>query len=64
MQQTFDVPERTSLLQIAVRDVSRNKVGSIEIPIWAISNPYQRRRLEIPVVGEDSKREKKSQHAP
>jgi len=53
VQQTFDVPERASVLRIAVRDVSRNKVGSVEIPIRAISNPYQRRRLEIPVVAED-----------
>lgn len=64
MQQTFDVPERATVLRIAMRDVSRNKVGSVEIPIWAISNPYQRRRLEIPVVAEDGKREKKSRHAP
>lgn len=53
MQQTFDVPERASVLRIAVRDVSQNKVGSVEIPIWAISNPYQRRRLEIPVTPDE-----------
>jgi VWFA-related protein len=63
LQQTFDVPERASVLRIAVRDVSRNKVGSVEIPIWAISNPYQRRRLDIPVVAKDPERQKKSRHA-
>jgi hypothetical protein len=64
MQQTFDIPERASVLRIAIRDVSRNKVGSVEIPIGAISNPYRRRRLEIPVVAGDDGQEKKSRHAP
>jgi VWFA-related protein len=48
LQQSIDVPERAFVLRIALRDVSRNKVGSVEIPIWAISNPHKRRRLEIP----------------
>jgi hypothetical protein len=64
IQQTLDVPERASVLRIAMRDVSRNKVGSAEIPIWAISNPYQRRRLEIPVIAEDGRHETKAGHAP
>lgn len=64
IEQTLDVPERASVLRIAMRDVSRNEVGSAEILIWAISNPYQRRRLEIPVIAEDGRREKKSGHAP
>jgi len=64
MQQTLDVPERATVLRIAVRDISGNKLGSVEIPVWAILNPYQRRRLEIPVLVEDGKRKKKSRHAP
>lgn len=55
--QIFSVPERASVLRVAVRDVSRNKVGSIEIPIWAVSNPYQRRRLHIPIVAQDVRQE-------
>jgi hypothetical protein len=64
MQQTLDVPERAAVLRIAVRDISRNKLGFVEIPVWAILNPHQRRRLEIPVRVEDGKRKKKSPHAP
>jgi hypothetical protein len=64
MQHTLDVPERAPVLRIAVRDISRNKPGSAEIPVWAILNPHQRRRLEIPVLVEDGKRKKKSPHAP
>ena len=64
IQQTLDVPERATVLRIAVRDVSRNKLGSVEIPVWAISNPYQRRRLEVPFLAEEGKRKKKSPDAP
>jgi VWFA-related protein len=56
-QQIFSVPERASVLRVAVRDVSRNKVGSVEIPIWAVLNPYQRRRLHIPIVTRDTRQE-------
>ena len=46
--QTIDIPERATLLRLAVRDVSGNRIGSLEIPIWAISSPYRRKQLELP----------------
>jgi VWFA-related protein len=46
--QTIDIPERATLLRLAIRDVSGNRIGSLEIPIWAISSPYRRKQLELP----------------
>lgn len=54
----FDVPERGSVLRVAVRDVSQGKLGALEIPVWAIKNPFQRRRLKVPVFPDgDTKKE-------
>ena len=38
-RQTIDVPEQTAVLRLAVRDISSNKMGSIEIPMASISSP-------------------------
>jgi VWFA-related protein len=46
--QAIIVPERMARLRLAVRDISQNKTGSLEIPEWSISSPFRRRRLEIP----------------
>lgn len=47
-RQIVDVPTRASVLRFAIRDVGSNRVGSFEVPAWAIYNPYQRRRLPFP----------------
>jgi VWFA-related protein len=49
LTQQLDVPDRTTVLRLAVRDVTRNKVGSLEVPIWAIQSPYRRKRLRLPM---------------
>jgi VWFA-related protein len=49
LTQQLDVPDRTTVLRLAVRDVTGNKVGSLEVPIWAIQSPYRRKRLRLPM---------------
>ena len=48
VHQTIEIPDRTALLRLAVRDVSGTRVGSLEIPVWTISSPYKRKQLELP----------------
>jgi VWFA-related protein len=48
VQLDIDVPERATLMRVAVRDTVANKIGSIEIPVWAISSPNVRQRLKLP----------------
>jgi VWFA-related protein len=49
IRQTIQIPDRATVLRLAVRDVSSNRVGSLEIPVWAISSPYRRKQLELPL---------------
>lgn len=48
VHQTIQIPERATLLRLAVRDVRSNRFGSIEIPVSAITSPYERKKLEVP----------------
>jgi len=48
VHQTIQIPERSTLLRLAVRDVRSNRFGSIEIPVSAIVSPYERKKLELP----------------
>jgi hypothetical protein len=52
--QTIHLPARTAFLRLAVRDIVAGNVGSFEIPMWAVDNPYERKRLEFPVDLENS----------
>jgi VWFA-related protein len=38
-RQTIDVPEQTAALRLAVRDVSSNKTGSLEVPMANLTSP-------------------------
>jgi VWFA-related protein len=53
VHQTLPIPERAAVLRLGVRDVRSGRIGSLEIPVSAISSPYQRRRLELPGASED-----------
>jgi hypothetical protein len=60
LQQKIKVPDRATLLRLAVRDVSRGRVGSLEIPLWAVSSPYRRKQLQLPLdpaVKDDGRRD-------
>ncbi len=48
VKQTLEVPARTTVLRVAVRDMSDDKIGSLEIPVWAIQSPYRRKLLRLP----------------
>jgi hypothetical protein len=56
-QQNIDIPDRVTLLRLAVRDVSGDRKGSLEIPVWAISSPYRRKQLQLrPAVADGGPR--------
>jgi len=47
--QSLDVPDRTTVLRLAVRDMAGERIGSVEVPIWAIQSPYRRKQLRLPI---------------
>jgi len=47
LHQLIQIPERTRLLRLALRDIRSNRFGSLEIPVRAISSPYERQKLEL-----------------
>ena len=46
--ENLDVPDRVTVLRLAVRDESGGNMGSLEVPLWAIQSPYRRKRLALP----------------
>lgn len=44
----IDIPDRVSVLRLGVRDVSSNRVGSLEIPLQSVKSPYRRKQLKLP----------------
>lgn len=60
LSESLDVPDRTTVLRLAVRDESGGKVGSLEVPIWAIQSPYRRKQLRLPINAERSAAEQQS----
>ena len=56
----FDVPERGVVLRVGVHDISQDKLGAVEIPVWAIKNPFRRQRLHVPALTDDSSAKKHS----
>jgi hypothetical protein len=50
IHETLQIPDRVTRLRLAVRDVDGNHLGSLEVPVWAISSPYKRKRLEPPAA--------------
>jgi VWFA-related protein len=59
VHQIIDVPERAAVLRLAVRDVSSDRTGSLEIPVSSISSRYQRQRLELFIDTEEGGRRNK-----
>jgi hypothetical protein len=59
IQQNLEIPERATMLLLAVRDVSSNRIGSVEVPLWAISSPYRRKRLPFPTAASRLSQKKK-----
>ena len=49
LSENLDVPDRVTVLRLAVRDVSGEKIGSLEIPLWAVQSPYRRKQLRLPM---------------
>jgi VWFA-related protein len=52
-RQTVPIPDRVTLIRLAVCGVPGNRVGSLEVPLWAISSPYLRKALPLPPVGDN-----------
>jgi len=48
VHQTIQMPEHAAMLRLALRDVRTGHVGSLQIPVSAISSPYERKRLDVP----------------
>lgn len=49
LSQSLDVPDRVTVIRLAVRDESGGNMGSLEVPLWAIQSPYRRKQLRLPV---------------
>ncbi|MBZ5689349.1 MAG: hypothetical protein LAP86_30475 [Acidobacteriia bacterium] len=49
-QENIEIPDRVTLLRLAVRDISGGRMGSLEIPVQAISSPYRRKQLNLPAT--------------
>jgi len=46
--QEIAIPWTAAVIRLAIRDAVSKKMGSLEIPVWSITNPYKRQRLELP----------------
>jgi hypothetical protein len=53
LQQEIQMPDRATLLRMAVRDAEDDRIGSLEVPLWAISSPYRRKVLPLPALPHD-----------
>lgn len=49
LSQSLDLPDRVTVLRLALRDESGGNMGSLEVPLWAIQSPYRRKQLRLPV---------------
>lgn len=54
IEQKIDIPERATTIRVAVRNASDNQMGSLEIPLWAVSSPYKRKQLPFPTELSDA----------
>ncbi len=57
-QQTVFVPAHAAVLRFAVRDATSGRTGSVEVPVWAIHNPYERKRLQFPAEFDEPRQDK------